>query len=399
MNARERFSGPTATILMPPAEGAEENGWNGCSCYSRGTDRSVTIMAHCPPPSSARLRWASTLSVAVAALVAAWCSRLTAAEPAYAQDERNYSVFDALFLQRNNAAINRPLVVSGSSSTSVPVITAGDPTSTIGTGARLLYGNYGEDDIGWEVGYLGVYGMNAASTASSAGGTLEAPQPTFATQSGLNSGFSARVSDTASINSAEVNLVFHEYDGGYNRRSGQPWQRCDGYDGGHVDWIGGFRWANLQDEAVLAIPQSGSPESSTYTVDATSNLFAAQVGTRGRMAFERWAVEGWMKIGIAGTMLSQSQTIFDPLPQTPFRPSASSDKAGMGMIADMNLSAIYRFNDVWGLRVGYNLIWLTGVALAPDQFDFSSSRTGGTNLNGSGSMFLSGANLGLEARW
>jgi hypothetical protein len=43
----------------------------------------------------------------------------------------------------------------------------------------------------------------------------------------------------------------------------------------------------------------------------------------------------------------------------------------MGMIADMNLSAIYRFNEVWGLRVGYNLLWLTGVALAPDQFDFT----------------------------
>jgi hypothetical protein len=239
---------------------------------------------------------------------------LPAGEPACAQDERNYAVFDALFLQRNNAAINRPLVVAGSSGTSVPVIMAGDPTSTIGTGARLLYGNYGEDDIGWEVGYLGVYGMNSASTATSAGGSLEAPDPNFATQSGLNGGFSARVTDNASINSAEVNLVFHEYDGGYNRRSGRPWQRCDGYDGGHVDWIGGFRWANLQDEAVLAIPRGSSPQSATYTVDASSNLFAAQVGTRGRMAFERWAVEGWMKIGIAGTLLSQSQTLFDPLP-------------------------------------------------------------------------------------
>jgi hypothetical protein len=333
------------------------------------------------------------------AAVVAWCVQLPAAEPAYAQDERSYAVFDALFLQRNNAAIDRPLVVSGSSGASLPVITAGDPTSTIGTGARLLYGNYGEDDIGWEVGYLGVYGMNAASTATSAGGTLEAPDPTFANQSGLKDGFSARVTDNASINSVEVNLVFHEYDGGYNRRSGRPWQRCEGYDSGHVDWIGGFRWANLQDEAVLAIPLGTSPQSATYSVDAASNLFAAQVGTRGRMAFERWAVEGWMKIGIAGTLLSQSQTIYDPLATTQFRPTASSDKAGMGMIADMNLSAIYRFNEVWGLRVGYNLLWLTGVALAPDQFDFTPSSIGGTNLNGSGSMFLSGANLGLEARW
>ena len=359
-------------------------------------------MPHRSLLSSARLRWASTLAMAVAMAVAAlvaWSGRLPAAEPAYAQDERNYAVFDALFLQRNNATISRPLVVD-STATSVPIIASGDLQSTIGTGARLLYGNYGEDDLGWEVGYMGVYGMNAATTATSTGPTLEAANINFAGQTGLVDGYSARVTDNASINSVEFNLVFHEYDGGYNRRSGQPWQRCDGYDGGHVDWIGGFRWANLQDEAVLAIPPGTSPQPSTYTVDATSNLFAAQVGTRGRMAFERWAVEGWMKIGIAGTMLSQSQTMFDAQSTTtPFRQPQTSDKAGMGMIADMNLSAIYRFNDVWGLRVGYNLIWLTGVALAPDQFDFSPSQTGGTNLNGSGSMFLSGANLGLEARW
>jgi len=356
-------------------------------------------MPHCSALSSARLRWASTLGVAVAALVAALCDRLPAAETPYAQDERSYAVFDALFLQRNNATVNQSLIVD-TAAPNTALISTGDLTSTIGTGARLLYGNYGENDLGWEVGYLGVYGMSAAKTATSAGGSLEAPNTVFAAQTGLNDGFSARVTDNASINSIELNMVFHEYDGGYNRRSGRPWQRCEGYDGGHVDWIGGFRWANLQDDAVLAIPPKASPQPSTYSVNATSNLFAAQVGTRGRMAFEQWALEGWMKIGVAGTALSQSQTIYDTnLPLNPFRQPTASDTAGMGMIADMNLSAIYRFNDIWGLRVGYNLMWLTGVALAPDQWDFAASRTGGTAINGTGSVFLSGANLGLEARW
>jgi len=356
-------------------------------------------MHHIPILSSARLRWASTLGVAVAALVVAWCGRLPAGETPYVQDERSYAVFDALFLQRNNATVNRPVVVDNTAPT-VPVISTGDMQSTIGSGARLLYGTYGEDDIGWEVGYLGVFDMSAARAATSAGGSLEAPNQVFAAQTGLTNGFSARVTDNASINSIELNMVFHDYDGGYNRRSGRPWQRCEGYDGGHVDWIGGFRWANLQDAAVLTIPPGSSPQPSTYSVNATSNLFAAQVGTRGRMAFEQWALEGWMKIGIAGTTLSQSQTIYDAnLPPKPFRQPTASDTAGMGMIADMNLSAIYRFNDVWGLRVGYNLMWLTGVALAPDQWDFAASQTGGTAINGTGSVFLSGANLGLEARW
>jgi len=358
-------------------------------------------MPYCSPSLSARLRWAPIVGVAMAlaALVAAWSGRSLAADPEYGQDERNYAVFDALFLQRNNATVNRPVVVNNTPPATI-AIAAGDLQSTIGTGARLIYGNYGAEDLGWEVGYLGVYGMTAARTATSAGGSLEAPNSIFAGQTGLVSGFTSRVTDNTSINSVELNVVCHEYDGGFNRRSGRPAQRCDGYDGGHVDWIGGFRWANLQDAAVLAIPPKMSPQPSTYSVNATSNLFAAQVGTRGRMAFEQWALEGWMKIGIAGTALSQSQSIFDATkPPKPYREPMASDTAGMGMIADMNLSAIYRFNDVWGLRAGYNLMWLTGVALAPDQWNFAASRTAGTAIDGTGSVFLSGANLGLEARW
>ena len=337
--------------------------------------------------------------MAVAALAATGGNWLAAAEPVDGQDERNYAVFDALFLQRNIAAVDRPVVVN-STAPGVPVVSAGDLQSTIGTGARLIYGNYGEEDLGWEVGYLGVFGMTAARTATSAGGSLQASNSVFAGQTGLVDGFSSRVTDNSSINSIELNVVCHDYDGGFNRRSGRPAQRCDGYDGGHVDWIGGFRWANLQDAAFLAIPPNASPQPSTYSVNATSNLFAAQVGTRGRMAFEQWALEGWMKIGIAGTVLSQSQSIYDAnQPPIPYRQPMASDTAGMGMIADMNLSAIYRFNEIWGLRVGYNLLWLTGVALAPDQWDFAASRTAGTAINGTGSVFLSGANLGLEARW
>jgi hypothetical protein len=49
--------------------------------------------------------------------------------------------------------------------------------------------------------------------------------------------------------------------------------------------------------------------------------------------------------------------------------------------------------------VGYNLVWLTGVALAADQWDFTPSTAGGTDIHGTGSVFLNGANLGLEARW
>lgn len=323
--------------------------------------------------------------------------RISGAEPGFAQDERNYAVFEAVFLQRNNAAIGRAVVVDNNDANAA-VITTSNMSSTVGSGGRLLYGNYGADDIGWEVGYLGIAGMSSAREATSAAGALQAPGNTFATQTGLNSGVLARVTDNTSVNSIELNFVFHEYDGGYNRRSGRPAQRCEGYDGGLLDWIVGFRWAGLDDAAMLGITPLDAPASS-YGVTTSSNLFAGQVGTRGRMAFEGWAIEGTMKVGIAGTMLSQSQKMYDTFSPTPFRAPLSNGTDGMGMIADMNLSAVYRLSDVWGLRVGYNLLWFTGVALAPDQWDFTPSETAGTAIHGTGSLFLGGGNLGLEARW
>ena len=316
------------------------------------------------------------------------------------QDDQRYAVFDALFLQRNNATFNQPIVVN-SSAPQTAVMQTHDLTSVVGTGTRLLYGNYGEGNVGWEVGYIGLYGMYGHSLQTSGGSSLQAAGNLgLDPLSPLQNASVAQAAYNSMLNSADINLVFHRFDGGYNRRSGNPWQRCQGYGGGHIDWLAGLRWAGLEDSAVLAMTAS-APQPSTYTATTSSNLFAAQIGTRGRMAWERWAVEGWMKVGVAGTSVGQSQASFDALTSGTIRPAFSAHTAGMGLIADMNASMIYRLNETWGLRVGYNLFWLTGVALAPDQWDFSAvdAAGAGTRLNNNGSLFLSGAQLGLEAHW
>ena len=71
----------------------------------------------------------------------------------------------------------------------------------------------------------------------------------------------------------------------------------------------------------------------------------------------------------------------------------------MAFLGELTLSAAYQLNETWGLRAGYNLMWISGVALAPDQLDFSFTPTSGSQLSNSGSLFIHGASLGLEARW
>jgi hypothetical protein len=315
--------------------------------------------------------------------------------------DRYYAVGEAVFLERSNATRPRPLVVAGDDEEE-SVIGSRDLRSTVGPGVRLLFGDYGTDGMGWEVGYLGVYGMTASRQAVSDIGDLQAAGDIGIADSGLNDAVTASARGQSTLNSAEANLVFHQFDGGYDRSSPRPAQRCAGYDGGSVDWLLGFRWAGFDDTATLAFSPEGFPAPNTYRVNATSNLFAVQVGVRGRMDRERWGLESWAKVGLAGVDQGQAQTFFDQLaPDDPYRSPRASDRGAVGMISDMNISGIYRLTDTWGLRIGYNLMWLTGVALAPDQFDFSASTEPevGTRIVGTGSVFLHGANVGLEARW
>ena len=71
----------------------------------------------------------------------------------------------------------------------------------------------------------------------------------------------------------------------------------------------------------------------------------------------------------------------------------------MAFMGELNLTGIYQLNNVWGIRAGYNVMLIEGVALAPDQLDFTFTSTSGSQLHNNGGMFLQGANVGLEARW
>jgi hypothetical protein len=386
---------------MDPAGDAENTAGSGR--IGRGEPAATAMSLPVTQPLEPRARLAALILGAVVGVF------VFAARPAVSQCEpdgrgcgdRYYAVGEAVFLQRSNATRPRALIVAGDDEAE-SVIGSRDLRSTVGPGVRLLFGDYGTDGLGWEIGYLGVYGMTSDQRAASAAGDLQAAGDLGLADSGLNDAVTASARGQSTLNSAEANLVFHQFDGGYDRSSPRPAQRCAGYDGGSVDWLLGFRWAGFDDTATLGFSPEDFSAPNTYRVNATSNLFAAQVGVRGRMARERWGLEGWAKVGLAGVDQGQSQTFFDQLaPDDPYRSPRASDRGAVGMISDMNVSGIYRLTETWGLRLGYNLMWLTGVALAPDQFDFSASTEPevGTRIVGTGSVFLHGANVGLEARW
>ncbi len=301
----------------------------------------------------------------------------------------HYALTDALSWGRDNQTINRPLIVAVGNPSDVRLATS-DLQFPFSEGVRAFYGGRNPDLRGWEIGYFGLYGQFAdAVTTSIPPDYLQFPPPIGNILTA--DAESAVVTYASTVNSAEIN-VFRTWTERLDRTGG--WLT--------VDWLAGFRYIGLEEDSSIVTVCCVTPTSSIltpYRVRTRNNAFGAQIGARGRLTWERWAFESWAKAGILGNAQKQIQ---DPLiDYTGFEQRAARSAVGseISLVADINLSAIYRLTDIWGIRAGYNLFWLTGAALAPDQFDFANTTTAGTGLVSGGGLFMHGANLGLEARW
>ena len=298
-----------------------------------------------------------------------------------------YGIVESVFLQRDNDVGNQPLATTSGGAT---LITANEPQYTVQPGLRLFYGSIDNCDTGWEAGYLGVWSMFADTDVSGAGIQAPEPFPNLPNAQGFENRSAARAAYLSPLNSVETSLLWRSCDGGNNRHAALPWQRCSSYRHGTFDWLFGFRWVGLDDTATM-----------TYSVQTASNIFGVQLGRRGRMEWDNWALEGWAKVVLGGAYLSQSQApIVDIITPDPVIRSRRSQRDGeVGFVGDLNCSLVRRVTDDVSIRVGYNLIWLSGVAPAPDQFDFTTTAASGTGLDPGGNVFLHGANFGLERRW
>lgn len=343
------------------------------------------------PLHSLRFWLAALASVALLTAPTAWSAT-------HGSHAETYGIVESVFLQRDNDVNDQPLATTSGGAT---LISANEPQYTVQPGLRLFYGSIDDCDTGWEAGYLGVWSMFADTEVTGTG--IRAPDP-FAqlpNADAFNDRTAARAAYLSTLNSVESNLLWRSCDGGFNRHAALPWQRCSNYRHGTFDWLVGFRWVGLDESATMTYSGGTVPVPSTYSVQTSSNIFGVQVGRRGRMEWDNWALEGWAKAVLGGAVLSQSQPpIVDIITPDPVIRSRRSQRDGeVGFVGDLNLSLIRRVTDDVSIRVGYNMIWLSGIAPAPDQFDFTATAASGTGLDAGGNVFLHGANFGLERRW
>lgn len=312
----------------------------------------------------------------------------------------DYVLFDVLFLQRDNATDNQAIVVQpatlpGGEGT---ILTTRSMTPTTATGIRLFAGTHDCDGDGWELGYWSSYGWYGDVRADQVGG-LSVPGDLGRNVLGWDAATTIEAGWSSSLNVVEMNLLRGEFSAGCEPQSPRPSRRC--HHATELDWIGGLFWAGLEEQAALRVTVSPVDPASAYRVATSSNIFGGQLGVRGRRTWDRFSLEGWLKAGLGGAWLAQSASpITSPLSGAyQWRPGREASDTGLGFLSSMHGAVAYRFSETWGLRLGYDLAWLSGVALAPNQWDFTDTTQSGTGVAGAGGLFLHGASLGLEARW
>jgi hypothetical protein len=284
----------------------------------------------------------------------------------------HYVQVDALFLQRGNTANTQNVVQTNG--TGLAAVQSDDFNLPVVAGPRIVLGIRADEYSAWEASYFGTHFWTSTIGVNDPN-NLDLPGAVGIAAADFHQADSMAVTYRSQIHNAELNYIPLGY-------------------GPSV--FAGFRYLNWAER--LTISSQNNANQSFYDLNTTNNLFGAQLGTHASWlgAYVDWDLTG--KAGIFGNSAHGTQRLSDANDTLVLRNTDLSGSA-FSFIGEINVNAIRRLNAKWQARIGYNLILVTGLALAPDQLDFTNNATSGTRFDRAGSVFLHGANVGIDARW
>jgi hypothetical protein len=165
--------------------------------------------------------------------------------------------------------------------------------------------------------------------------------------------------------------------------------------------LAGFRWISLSENLVGAlVPPFIAGEPPFWNASTTNNLDGFQIGANWKLLDRgRFSIVGLVNAGIYNN--SANQTTVVSIHKVLYVAADSvNHAAGSG---EIGLHCKYQFTNALSLRVGYEAIWLQGVALAPGQIQETYINTGlvnstvqATGVNCNSSLLYHGAVAGFE---
>lgn len=266
-----------------------------------------------------------------------------------------YGMVEALFLQRHPQLNNQALV--NDQTTNTTLLSTSNLNFNYNPGLRATVGVGLCDGCAVEFSYLGLFNGNANAV-------IVKPDPgSFLT-------FQDNLVGNVFVDTERYDVNYSSWLNSFAANCACCCGCCDSIGCGEscgeggcgqsrcqsLTWFSGFRYLNFGEQFDMSAQRTvaGATESGSYNIRTANHLYGGQLGARIRRTRGRF---GWEGSGAAGVYLNnsqQSQTVTD-FPNFPLR-NVSSSANGAAFVGDTNLSGLYRLNNVWNLRAGYNVI-------------------------------------------
>ena len=228
-----------------------------------------------------------------------------------------------------------------------------------------------------EVSYWGLHHWNADATI------LADPEAEFANISlpfdsdyteDFDGAERADVHYASELHNVEVNLLFDR--------------------GWLVTPLIGVRYMNLEEEFDFQSAETNG-DTSNYLIGTRNNLVGFQLGARlERQTSSCFRWYGGAKAGVYGNMAKQNTWLGDVNNSIVLRNFSNSEE-DVAFIGELDLGLACQLSRCFSINAGYRVLWVEGVALAPEQLDLTTTDTSGSGLNDNGGVFYDGGYVGL----
>lgn len=175
---------------------------------------------------------------------------------------------------------------------------------------------------------------------------------------------------------------------------------------GRLGWLAGFRWVEWNDSLGLqtvTVPEGFDPFTNNYLTRTSNDLYGMQIGADSILygLGGPFRIEGIGKAGVYYNDARQSSRFSTTAGQGETL-AVSTSTARAAFVGEVGLTGVYDITERISLRAGYAIFWLSGLALAPEQYGVNqlcqeNPIRGATDT--AGSVVAQGLSLGLEGRW
>jgi hypothetical protein len=199
----------------------------------------------------------------------------------------------------------------------------------------------------------------------------------------------------AAYNRMEYFTNFDNFEINYRRHWQGPNARLQG------SWLAGFRYFKLDEDFNYITVSTLNASQMLYNVNVNNSLVGGQVGGDLWVCIipgMRAGVE--TKLGLFGNHSSQGSSIAATGLTVPYTEAVGADTAAF--LGDTSFYLTYRISQQFNLKTGYNLLYASGLTLAPENFNpeppfLTGDRVATINTNGA--AFYHGFSVGVEYNW